>query len=267
MPEPEIIELIDFEEWELFLDRQDFLTQKEYHLYLEEARKSINAELAVTTALTQRTRLNAMKKYIDSSFVTVFENVNIMEPASRINAKTMQMSSSLGIEVSATSIAATKRINDPLTIIPMTGYSIKDMVTSTQDASTRKIQSLVNAGIMQGKSVDEITADLTPAFQSIEKRHIKTIVNTTNSEIQSRSMAEQSRGSDVIGWMSYSVMDTRTTPLCRKLNETERFKADGHTPESLKADGWWPPRHWNCRTVILPIPQKGTMKPDFGVDY
>ncbi len=266
MTEPEILELIDFDEWELFMDRQDFLTQKEYHLYLEEARKSINAELAVTTTLAQRTRLNLMKKHVEDSFVKVFETVDIMEPANRINTRTMQMNSTLKIEASTLSITASKRITDPLTIIPMTGYSIRDMIVSTRDVSTRRIQALVSSGITQGKSVDEITAELIPAFSSIEKSHIKTLVVTTNAEIQSRSMAEQSRGSDVIGWLSLSIMDTRTTPLCRRFNETERFKADGHTPESLKADGWWPPRHFNCRTVILPIPEKGRLKPDIGLE-
>ncbi len=251
----------EFKEWEENLENLDKLLTAKYSKTLDEALDEIIAKIATTSSETMKTRLTHVKNQIEAELNTAYAKVDINDNTDSIVEETLAVLAIVGLLGTAAvlSKAALSRINNTNTVIPAVGKTLQEMENETREANKRKLKGIASAGISQGKSIDEIAKDLRAAQGSIENQHIKTIVRTANSEIQNNTLLEAyDSTTDVIGFESTAIMDRRTTEICRRLNGRKFFKVDGWNRASLQSSAYAIPRHYNCRSIWMPITPKPT---------
>jgi SPP1 gp7 family putative phage head morphogenesis protein len=83
----------------------------------------------------------------------------------------------------------------------------------------------------------------------IQPSRLETIVRTnlTDAYNQGRLVQGREAGDFLEAWQYSAIMDDRTTPVCREL-DGKVFMADDPNVDTLR-----PPRHFNCRSVLVPI--------------
>ncbi len=243
----------ELKELEKTLENLDQRLTVEYIDNLRIALDEISSALSTTTNVTTRTRLNTIKRQITESINEAYVKVDINENSDNIIAETITALALIGIGV-ALSKAAINRIKSTNTVMPNLGKTLQDTEDETRAANIRKLQGLAAAGIVQGKSVDEIVKDLSAAQTAVNNQHVKTIVRTADSEIFNNTALEAYDASpEVLGFESSAVMDRRTTQICADLNGRRFYKKDGWNRDRLSSSEFAIPRHYNCRSVWLPI--------------
>lgn len=126
------------------------------------------------------------------------------------------------------------------------------------DRLTNIVMGEILEGLKMGlpfrETAARIDAALTPYFgaegQPLEFRHLETIVRTVSTEAYNhgRMISARRLGKVLVPGMEYvSVIDKRTTPICRHLNG-KRFRLDD--PELAR---YIPPNHFRCRSILAPI--------------
>ena len=128
--------------------------------------------------------------------------------------------------------------------------------------------TLLNA-IKQGTPLDEVISNLDLAFEGYldaDPARLETIVRTNFTDAFNQGRLVQSRqaeedGVTLLGFMFSSVIDARTTEICRHLDRLI-FK-----PDDPDLDRLTPPRHFNCRSVLVTLtPATGTIGGSFITD-
>jgi hypothetical protein len=102
-----------------------------------------------------------------------------------------------------------------------------------------------DASVPQDFLLTEITMAMV-ALEALIRTMLQAILNAVTREIVSRTFQSGFR------WQQISVLDARTSPICRDYafkEWTPDFKPIGH--DLPFTDGV--PRHWHCRSVILPV--------------
>lgn len=115
------------------------------------------------------------------------------------------------------------------------------------------------SGLSAGKSNAEIIESLAEIFapyvggvvagEVVEASRLETIVRTnlTDAYNQGRLVQGKEAGDLLEGWQYSAIMDDRTTDICQEL-DGKVFLANDDSVDSLK-----PPRHFNCRSILVPI--------------
>lgn len=122
-----------------------------------------------------------------------------------------------------------------------------------QDVLWRARLALQNA-ITRNMALDDVVAALRGIQASAEANADALIRSFVQEVASSSAMAVYHNNADIItGLVQVSVMDSRTTAICRRYNGAT-WDLDG-TPilgNQLPFDGGTP-RHWGCRSIILPL--------------
>jgi SPP1 gp7 family putative phage head morphogenesis protein len=94
-------------------------------------------------------------------------------------------------------------------------------------------------------AVDDLGKQLTP-------HRLNTIVRTNSTEAFNEglkhSLDQEVADGDIIGWEYSAILDGRQTDICEHLDELI-FK-----PDSPSLQAMTPPNHFNCRSVLIPVP-------------
>jgi SPP1 gp7 family putative phage head morphogenesis protein len=140
---------------------------------------------------------------------------------------------------------------------PFQGKLLKEWLSEADAASVRRVREIVRQGYVEGLSVDEMVNRIrgTRAFNyqdgvlEISRRGAEAMVRTAVSHTASAAKTEfMRRNSDVVGsWMFSAVLDSRTTLICMGLSG--KIFPIGEGP--------MPPRHINCRSVMVPVLKTG----------
>ena len=85
----------------------------------------------------------------------------------------------------------------------------------------------------------------------------RSLVNTAMSELRedARTQVEQAYTTYIKGWQFDAHLDTRTTEGCRSREDKIYYKPrpDATKEETVPADSMVP-RHYNCRSMLIPVP-------------
>jgi len=145
------------------------------------------------------------------------------------------------------------QLNKIVTTTPLRGRVLGRWFDDLSVSTVNKINSEIRIGLSLGEDVEAIVRRLkgtaankfTDGVLNIPRRHIRTIVRTTASDISNLAREETYRqNSDVIDKVKYiATLDVRTTPICASL-DNQVFDV-GIGPR--------PPMHHQCRSTTVPI--------------
>ena len=122
--------------------------------------------------------------------------------------------------------------------------TIAEMV-ETLGAKPATIENKIRAGIIEGKSVDQMVRDIMRVANQAHKRDVRTVVRTAFNLAGSEARrAVVAANSDIItGEKWISTLDGRTSDVC--------MGRDGKVYDVGVAP--FPPAHMNCRSLRVPI--------------
>ncbi|MFW0776128.1 MAG: minor capsid protein [Rickettsiales bacterium] len=114
--------------------------------------------------------------------------------------------------------------------------------TATEKSAATRI---INGGFAQGRTTNEIARDVNRRIAGAGLNNARSIVRTSINHIANESRKEFYADNEyVTGYRIIATLDSRTTPICRKLDQRVIKPSD-----RLQL---MPPFHFNCRTTITP---------------
>ena len=131
----------------------------------------------------------------------------------------------------------------------ISGKVIKKLTISgmvkTLGEKPKTIENKIRAGIIEGKSVDQMVRDIMRIVDKAHKRDVRTVVRTAFNLAGSEARrAVTNQNIDVISGEKWvSTLDGRTSFVCQGL--------DGKT--FAVGEGRYPPAHMNCRSLRIPL--------------
>jgi SPP1 gp7 family putative phage head morphogenesis protein len=117
-----------------------------------------------------------------------------------------------------------------------------------------KFANTVRQGIVQGKTNGDIIREVRTVMD-VGRANAAALVQTSVQQVANSSLIETfKQNADVIkGMMQLSTLDSHTTDICMAYSGAEwDLDEEPIGDTKLPFDGG-PPRHWNCRSVLVPI--------------
>lgn len=117
-----------------------------------------------------------------------------------------------------------------------------------------KFSNVVRQGIVQGKTNGDIIREVREVMV-VGRANAAALVQTSVQQVANSSSVETfKQNADVIqGMMQLSTLDSHTTDICMAYSGAEwDLDEEPMGDTKLPFDGG-PPRHWNCRSVLVPI--------------
>ena len=154
-------------------------------------------------------------------------------------------------------------------IVLPNGVVVKKAFRGLTEKTADTFAPTVRQGLLEGKSLQKIqreligTLDFNPRSKggivtALSNAQTKTLVKTTvhqlNTEISRKSY--QINPNIVQKWEYSAIHDQKTSAICRAL-DGKRYKV---------GEGPYPPQHFNCRSVDIPIPVSPTTLEEFVPD-
>lgn len=127
---------------------------------------------------------------------------------------------------------------------------------STEGKLLDQIRSALMRSIETGRSTRDTVEELDKVFDEwtgetvgdVTPWRLETIVRTETTDAYNRGRLVEGRANPLVeAWQYSAVMDDRTTEVCRHL-DGKVFKSNDPALDKLK-----PPRHFNCRSILVPI--------------
>jgi SPP1 gp7 family putative phage head morphogenesis protein len=247
-------------------DRYKSKTETEFIKALRLALKNITIALADVETLSEARQLKELKKLIEVEINKVYDSLkdplkeDIGGFAKLAYSQSIKQANSLTKLALPTAIptALTKEVIklDNLILMGNKAYSFNDLLGTASAAQINRFKQVVGAGVIQSKGIKAITEDL-KKISAVSERDLHTIVHTSLSyakEFADRE-AEEQFSDIIIGWQSVAVLDSSTSMICATLDGEQYLKEDGYTREDIPD---LPPRHFNCRSVVIPIYETDT---------
>ena len=133
--------------------------------------------------------------------------------------------------------------------------------------TTFKFAAAVRQGILAGETNEQIVRKVVgsatqPGILQIAKRNARTLVHSSIQTVANRAaIATYNENDDVVeGMQQLSTLDDRTTDICIAYGsdgadgDGAQWDMDGNPlPGTDLPFLGGPPRHWNCRSVLVPI--------------
>lgn len=117
-----------------------------------------------------------------------------------------------------------------------------------------KFSNVVRQGIVQGKANGVIIKEVREVMD-VSRANAAALVQTSVQQVANSSLLETFKANaDVIkGMMQLSTLDSHTTDICMAYSGAEwNLDEEPIGDNDLPFNGG-PPRHWNCRSVLVPI--------------
>jgi SPP1 gp7 family putative phage head morphogenesis protein len=131
----------------------------------------------------------------------------------------------------------------------------------THDRILNEVREALLQSISTGEPIDDVMWRIRKIFEPyvaatasapgvlLEPSRLETIVRTNLNDVYNMGRIQQAReaGDFLDGFQYSAILDSRTTEVCRRL-DGRVFMADDPRVDRLR-----PPRHHNCRSVMVPI--------------
>lgn len=136
---------------------------------------------------------------------------------------------------------------------PFQGFLLKEALSKLSDDRAAAVRNAIRMGIVEGETTQQIVrrirgtkaAQYTDGLMETSRRNIEAIVRTAVNHTQNYTKQQFYKANEDIvkQWEFVAVLDGRTTVTCASLS--------GKTYPI--GEGPMPPRHWNCRSVAVPV--------------
>lgn len=204
--------------------------------------------------VVDQTYANQVKAVIDKDLKNVSRASRMQSQAS--------INKTAGTELVTTSTSS-KTAQKDLNTLTVEGVDIDDSIRRQARNTAQRFIDRVNLGVSEGLGIDDIVRSVRGTAANNYKdgiistskndatRLIRTSVNKISNDAALKSFQENT---DVIEFIEQiSTLDSRTSDICKaydkKIWNAKTLEPVGH---SLPYRGG-PPRHWNCRSVIVPV--------------
>lgn len=237
-------------------------TEQQMARSLEDALSTVIGKLAKTEDLTMQKRLTSIKALIEKEIAIMYDEAfdpikDDMAGFAKISHKTvfdqLNVTTAMGYAFAEIPITTMKEIIDLKQIILMgdKAYTIEEMFKTSSANQVDRYKQIINAGLASNSGYKEITRNLKLANETGMKE-IGAIVHTAISSARDKAdgIAFDTFADVIAGWKSSSVLDSRTTLICASLDGHRYMKRDGFSWNTIPGK---PPRHFRCRSVIVPI--------------
>lgn len=117
-----------------------------------------------------------------------------------------------------------------------------------------KFANVVRQGIVQGKTNGTIIKEVRTVMD-VSRANAAALVQTSVQTVANASLVETfKQNADVIaGMMQLSTLDSHTTDICMAYSGAEWNLDEEPIGDTNLPFNGGPPRHWNCRSVLVPI--------------
>lgn len=212
-------------------------------------------------AKNTQTFLNFANKTIENAYAKI--DAEVADDLSGVakaeyNHQTNSVNSTVGVTVSP--VMSTQQIeaivNTPDILV--NGAVMSDWWNKQTATYQHSITTTVQAGLAQGKSIQEIAADL-KATLDLPSAQAEALVRTAVAAVQSQAQqAYYGNNDDIIKAVRWvSTLDSRTTPICQAMDGlVYTYDPDPANMEPIgheRAFPGYPPIHWNCRSTTVPV--------------
>lgn len=119
---------------------------------------------------------------------------------------------------------------------------------------TFKFSNAVRQGIIQGKTNGDIIKEVRMVMD-VGRANAAALVQTSVQQVANSSLIETFKQNDTVvkGMMQLSTLDSHTTDICMAYSEAEWNLDEEPIGDTKLPFNGGPPRHWNCRSVLVPI--------------
>lgn len=136
---------------------------------------------------------------------------------------------------------------------PIYGRTLDKHFESLSTAASEAVKARVNIGLLEGKTSDQIIADIRknayPRLFNQADAVARTSVNHVSNH--AREATWDANSNEIIGVLYIATLDSRTTIVCASL-DGRVFKPD---------EGPRPPQHYGCRSTTSPVLRNAGGKP------
>lgn len=232
---------------------------------LNEALDNIQLKLIRTEDETMKARLKALEKTISNELHTAYapmddyilqDMTNVSETAFNSSMKSLETHGAAAISFTSLPKRAMEEILNMDKVVKFgdKGYKISGFTELQSASQVKRFKQIVAAGLADGSSVQAIARRLKEVNSKVVKNDIDAIARTVVAEARSRAQSKSYEVADdvITGWESIGVLDSSTTKQCGALDGKIWRKSQGYTEEKLRKLGYWYPRHFRCRTVVVP---------------
>jgi len=143
--------------------------------------------------------------------------------------------------------------------------TLNEAIISFKDRKMVDLTLVINDGILTGQTTQQITKNISTVFSSKHKAQINTLVRTSINHASSMARATISAQNAALlkGEEWVATLDSNTTLICA--GRDGRIFPVGRGP--------YPPAHWNCRSVRVPVVKdefaigtQGAKRPEIAAD-
>lgn len=142
-------------------------------------------------------------------------------------------------------VAISKEAIKKILEIPWSGSNYSKRIWKRQFNIANKVKELVARNIIEGKSVESLTREVTKEFGQDYRNALKTLIHTETAFVKSQADKEVYTKLDIKEYEFVATLDTKTSEVCRKL-DGKHFKVDEATPGKN-----YPPMHPRCRSLTI----------------
>lgn len=141
-----------------------------------------------------------------------------------------------------------------LTDVLIQGAPSAEWWSKQADDVAFKFSNAVRQGIVQGKTNGTIIKEAREVMD-VGRANAAALVQTSVQQVANSSLIETfKQNADVIkGMMQLSTLDSHTTDICMAYSGAEWDLDEEPMGDTKLPFNGGPPRHWNCRSVLVPI--------------
>jgi SPP1 gp7 family putative phage head morphogenesis protein len=236
---------------EIFFEKYKYISVEQF----EETLKSLNEKVLLklyseNTTIYSKKKLNELLKYIEEiqteAFLTVEEE----------SLKELEVVSTAFIASESKMLNTNfdKKLLDGL-FNPendmIFGYHFTELFQTANKQSLKRVKTILSDNLLQGKNPKSFSNELYNLQVKLTKKQVLTNVRTYAKTVRENIRNEtEKKYKDMKGWISLATLDSRTTPICIKLDK-EFYSADKYDNRQQVPDK--PPRHFNCRSLLVRV--------------
>ena len=240
-------------------ERYKSKTEEQFAKALNEALGNVVSKLAKTEDENEQKRLKSIKAQIEEELRTIYTDLKApikedMQDFSSVSFDTLggalEKVSGVAFGLSAIPTGTMKEIINMDRIILMgdRAYTLNELFKTASDNQIDRYKQIINAGLASNSGYAEITRNLKQTTQ-IAQTELRAIVHTAIASARDLADADVDSfyDTEIIGWQSVAVLDSRTSFICASLDGKKYMKPKYSSTQDIPNR---PPRHFRCRSIL-----------------
>lgn len=213
-----------------------------------------------------KSMLAEITKVIDAYYTEIQKPINaamvgIADVQAHIVQNAVNSAFIVNIEANLPAVAYLKNVIGQTLI---QGAALKDWFKRQSAETAFRFGNMVRQGMVNGETNAQILKSVlgTPtqpglAVMDVSKRNLQTLIHTTIQTVANKARLETIRANPAVnkGIRQMSTLDSHTSLICIAYSGAE-WDLDGNPiNETVLPFNGGPPRHFNCRSILTPIPK------------